>query len=254
MMTDVMIQKKGIEALVKELGNVDAERFINIATKNPFDYTEWRKTNVHENISVRDLSKKAMAVEMREHDRLKLKLNNSSNYKPQKKICNKKVIYQLKTNVVSGSSALIKQIKSLLKKDVAEKIIAGGLYKNNDAANIINNLIVCGCRYKIFSDEIDKKDNTYKDYLYVNKLWIIEAVSNKIVFDKLVLTNLSNQAFFEKIKKADGARVDGTFNASSGNTYKLLKNYDYKVVDKQVVNDFILKNSDPKVAEKIRKK
>ena len=55
MMTDVMIQKKGIEALIKELGNVDAERFINIAIKNPFDYTEWRKTNVHENISVRDL-------------------------------------------------------------------------------------------------------------------------------------------------------------------------------------------------------
>ena len=62
-MTDIMIQKKGIEALIKELGNVDAERFINIAIKNPFDYTEWRKTNVHENISVRELSKKAMAVE-----------------------------------------------------------------------------------------------------------------------------------------------------------------------------------------------
>ena len=54
--------KKGIEALIKELVNVDAERFINIAIKNPFDYTEWRKTIVHENISVRELSKKAMAV------------------------------------------------------------------------------------------------------------------------------------------------------------------------------------------------
>ena len=63
MMTDVMIQKKGMEALIKELGNVDAERFINIVIKNPFDYTEWRKTNVHESISVRELSKKAMAVE-----------------------------------------------------------------------------------------------------------------------------------------------------------------------------------------------
>lgn len=60
MLTDVMVQKKGIEALIKELGNVDAERFINIAIKNPFDYTEWRRSNIHEDLSVRELSKKAM--------------------------------------------------------------------------------------------------------------------------------------------------------------------------------------------------
>lgn len=62
MLTDIMVQKKGIEALIKELGNVDAERFINIAIKNPFDYTEWRRDNIHENLSVRELSKKAMKV------------------------------------------------------------------------------------------------------------------------------------------------------------------------------------------------
>ena len=55
--------KKGIVALIKELWNVDAERFVNIAIKNPLDYTGWRKTNVHENISVRELSKKTMVVE-----------------------------------------------------------------------------------------------------------------------------------------------------------------------------------------------
>ena len=60
MLTDVMVQKKGIEALIKELGNVDAERFINIAIKNLFDYTEWRRSNIHEDLSVRELSKKAM--------------------------------------------------------------------------------------------------------------------------------------------------------------------------------------------------
>ena len=60
MLTDVMVQKKGIEALIKELGNVDAERFINIAIKNQFDYTEWRRSNIHEDLSVRELSNKAM--------------------------------------------------------------------------------------------------------------------------------------------------------------------------------------------------
>ena len=63
MLTDIMVQKKGIEALIKELGSVDAERFINMAIKNPFDYTEWRKDNVHEDLSIRELSKKAMDTE-----------------------------------------------------------------------------------------------------------------------------------------------------------------------------------------------
>ena len=63
MLTDIMVQKKGIEALIKELGSVDAERFINMAIKNPFDYTEWRKDNVHEDLSIRELSKKAMYAE-----------------------------------------------------------------------------------------------------------------------------------------------------------------------------------------------
>ena len=63
MLTDIMVQKKGIEALIKELGSVDAERFINIAIKNPFDYTEWRKNNIHEDLSIRELSKKAMDAE-----------------------------------------------------------------------------------------------------------------------------------------------------------------------------------------------
>lgn len=63
MLTDTMIEKRGIDALVKELGNVDAERFINLAIKEPFDYTEWRRDNLNEDIDIRDLSKKAMKVE-----------------------------------------------------------------------------------------------------------------------------------------------------------------------------------------------
>ena len=63
MLTDTMIEKKGIIALIKELGNVDAERFINLAIKEPFDYTQWRQNNIHENVNIKDLSKEAMETE-----------------------------------------------------------------------------------------------------------------------------------------------------------------------------------------------
>lgn len=69
MLTDPMIEKRGIDALVKELGNVDAERFINLAIKEPFDYTEWRKNGIHEDISIEELSKKAMKVECEQENK-----------------------------------------------------------------------------------------------------------------------------------------------------------------------------------------
>lgn len=58
-----MIEKRGIDALIRELCNVDAERFINLTIKEPFNYTEWRQNNIHEDISIKDLSKEAMNVE-----------------------------------------------------------------------------------------------------------------------------------------------------------------------------------------------
>ena len=61
-MTDTMIQVKGLDALVNELGNVNAERFINLIIKEPFDYTEWRKNNLHTENSIRELSKKAVSI------------------------------------------------------------------------------------------------------------------------------------------------------------------------------------------------
>ena len=63
MLTDVMIEKRGIDALIRELGNVDAERFINLAIKEPFNYTDWRQNNIHEDISIKELIKEAMNVE-----------------------------------------------------------------------------------------------------------------------------------------------------------------------------------------------
>lgn len=55
MKTDTIIKQEGIK-----LGYVDAERFIVLMTKEPFDYTKWREQYLNEGLSVRQLSHKAM--------------------------------------------------------------------------------------------------------------------------------------------------------------------------------------------------
>ncbi len=59
MMTDSEIQQEGLKALVDQLGEVGAERFIMLLLREPFDYTEWRK-NLWINVPVRELSEQAM--------------------------------------------------------------------------------------------------------------------------------------------------------------------------------------------------
>jgi hypothetical protein len=41
MLTNIEIKKKGLKALVNSLGDVDAEKFISLIIKEPFDYTKW---------------------------------------------------------------------------------------------------------------------------------------------------------------------------------------------------------------------
>ena len=43
MITDTEIKQKGIKALIAELGNVQAERFISLIIREPFDYTKWQR-------------------------------------------------------------------------------------------------------------------------------------------------------------------------------------------------------------------
>ncbi len=59
--TDAVIKMEGMEALVSRLGHVDAERFIVLLGKGPFDYTEWRKTGLEQDMDVATLSQKAEA-------------------------------------------------------------------------------------------------------------------------------------------------------------------------------------------------
>lgn len=61
MKTDTVVKLEGIDALISKLGYVDAERFIALITREPFDYTKWREQSLDENLSVRELSQKAAA-------------------------------------------------------------------------------------------------------------------------------------------------------------------------------------------------
>jgi len=58
MKTDTLIRSEGMEILVKYLGLVEAERFIMLIQKEPFDYTKWQE-NLFENMSIEEISKKA---------------------------------------------------------------------------------------------------------------------------------------------------------------------------------------------------
>ena len=44
MLTDTEIKKKGFKVLVENLGDIDAEKFIRLIIKEPFDYTQWQST------------------------------------------------------------------------------------------------------------------------------------------------------------------------------------------------------------------
>ncbi len=59
MISDSEIKKKGMEVLIKELGEVEAERFITLITREPFDYTEWQK-DLWKDKTVVELCKEAM--------------------------------------------------------------------------------------------------------------------------------------------------------------------------------------------------
>jgi len=43
MRTDALIREEGIKILYDKLGSAEAGRFMAIITREPFDYTEWRR-------------------------------------------------------------------------------------------------------------------------------------------------------------------------------------------------------------------
>lgn len=64
MITDTEIKLKGIHLLSEYLGDVEAERFITLIQREPFDYTKWRQ-GLNENLSIEDISSQAMLLRTR---------------------------------------------------------------------------------------------------------------------------------------------------------------------------------------------
>jgi hypothetical protein len=60
MITDTEIKTKGIQILAQHLGDVEAERFVALIQREPFDYTQWRQ-GMDEDLSLEEISKRAMA-------------------------------------------------------------------------------------------------------------------------------------------------------------------------------------------------
>ena len=56
---DTLVRAEGMKILLDGLGKVDAERFISLIIKEPFDYTKWQR-NLFDGMSVRELSDAAM--------------------------------------------------------------------------------------------------------------------------------------------------------------------------------------------------
>jgi hypothetical protein len=59
MYTETVLRDKGMRLLINHLGNVEAERFITLMNREPFDYTQWQQ-DMFTGMSVKELSKAAM--------------------------------------------------------------------------------------------------------------------------------------------------------------------------------------------------
>lgn len=65
-LTDTEIRVNGLSALITALGEVQAERFISLILREPFDYTQWqRKLWEKPEMSIDELSQQAMAYRKR---------------------------------------------------------------------------------------------------------------------------------------------------------------------------------------------
>jgi hypothetical protein len=59
MYAEMALRNEGMKVLINKLGRVEAERFISLIIREPFDYTEWQR-NLFDGMSVKELSNLAM--------------------------------------------------------------------------------------------------------------------------------------------------------------------------------------------------
>ncbi len=65
MITDTELRLQGITVLAQALGSVEAERFVALIQREPFDYTKWRQDKWND-LSIDEISERAMATHNQE--------------------------------------------------------------------------------------------------------------------------------------------------------------------------------------------
>lgn len=60
MMNNSVLLNAGIELLTDNFGLVDTERFISLLNLERFDYTKWREEHLFKDMSIEEISRKAM--------------------------------------------------------------------------------------------------------------------------------------------------------------------------------------------------
>ena len=70
MITDTEIKIKGVRALLESLGEAEAERFISLIMREPFDYTKWQRSLLMDK-TVPEISGSAMRVPSRSRMRVR---------------------------------------------------------------------------------------------------------------------------------------------------------------------------------------
>jgi len=61
MITDTELRLQGITVLAQALGSVEAERFVALIQREPFDYTMWLQDKWND-LSIDEISERAMAA------------------------------------------------------------------------------------------------------------------------------------------------------------------------------------------------
>jgi len=64
MITDTEIKAKGLRVLAQYLGDIEAERFVALIQRQPFDYTAWTQA-LDEDLSIDEISRQAMTLRSR---------------------------------------------------------------------------------------------------------------------------------------------------------------------------------------------
>ena len=67
MKSDTVIRNEGMKALLSSLGMVEAERFIMLIQKEPFDYTKWQE-DLFEDMSIEEISEKAAELRLKSRE------------------------------------------------------------------------------------------------------------------------------------------------------------------------------------------